>query len=260
MAKRARVGDVLEIVVPEGQIYLHYLGVHLDYGDGVKVCPTRFQSPVAVAENLFRDSFVVFYPARVAVTRGLAKVVGHLSSSGLPRRVRRPVGRSVKDVRTWVIEEGIREEVKHDLSDEELRLPLGEIWNHEFLVQRVLEGWRPEIEARGSAPASVTSDDRAALDAHRGSSMQAGPHSVLHYLYFPRQQAAILAAGVLRDRGFATEERLGADSINWLVLARHEIVLSEETIAGVRHVMEDLARQHGGEYDGWEVEVTKGRN
>lgn len=54
--------------MPRGRIYLHYLGVHPEYGDGVAVCPTRFPSPVAVAAGLFTDSYVVFYPAGIEGT------------------------------------------------------------------------------------------------------------------------------------------------------------------------------------------------
>lgn len=99
-------------------------------------------------------------------------------------------------------------------------------------------------------------DDRAALEELRRSSTFTGPRVVLHYLYFPRQEAAASTAEELRGCGFATEARRGADGINWLVLAGHQIVPSEETIAGVRDVMEEFARRRGGGYDGWEAEVT----
>lgn len=102
------------------------------------------------------------------------------------------------------------------------------------------------------------SNDRAALEALRRSSKPDEPHVVLHYLYFPKREAAAATAADLRRRGFATEERLGADGMNWLVLARQEIVPSEETLAAVRQVMENLAQDHGGEYDGWEAEAYTG--
>lgn len=144
MARRAKVGDVLEVVVPEGNIYLHYLGAHPEYGDGVEVCPTKFPGSAPITESLFREGFVVFYPVRAAVGQGLAKVVGQLPSSGLPNRLRRPGARRGSRIISWIIEEDSHEEVKQQLTEEELRLPLAVIWNHEFLVQRVLEGWRPE--------------------------------------------------------------------------------------------------------------------
>jgi hypothetical protein len=99
-------------------------------------------------------------------------------------------------------------------------------------------------------------DDRDALEELRRASGDAGSHVVRHYLYFPRREGAGRVAEELRAAGFATEEELGADGINWLVLARHDIVPSEEAMASARHFMEELVRPHGGEYDGWEAEVA----
>jgi hypothetical protein len=53
------------------------------------------------------------------------------------------------------------------------------------------------------------------------------PHSVLHFLYVPDSVAASAVASELRQDGFRTEERLGADGVSWLVLACHEIVPTE---------------------------------
>jgi hypothetical protein len=79
----------------------------------------------------------------------------------------------------------------------------------------------------------------------------------LHYLYFPVEKAAAEAAAELRSLGLETEEKLGADDTNWLVLVRYEMVPGEQKIIGVRRFMEDLSRAHGGEYDGWEAEVQQ---
>jgi hypothetical protein len=146
VSKRVGVGDVLEVTVPGGVAYLHYLGTHPDYGDGVAVSAGRFAEPVTVSEELFRNSYVTFYPARAAVVRGLARLAGRLPSPGLPTRMRRAGAMSGDRVVTWIIEDSSGEEVKRRLSQDELRLPLAEIWNHEFLVQRVVDGWRPENE------------------------------------------------------------------------------------------------------------------
>jgi len=164
--------------------------------------------------------------------------------------------------------------VKSTLSEEERRLPIAAIWNHEFLVQRVSEGWRPEMEGGPSEglrpaleggqsedgrpePEGAISDDRAALGALLSVTSAGALHVVLHYLYFPEEDAAAAAAAELRSFRFETEERLGADGTNWLVLARHEVVPSEETIAAARRTMEGVARRHRGEYDGWEAEVQR---
>jgi hypothetical protein len=146
--KRLKTGDVLEVIVPGGVIYLHYLGKHPDYGDGIAVCPTTFAGRVEVSPELFAASYITFYPASAAVARGMAAIVGHLPSQGLPVRYRRAGARSGTMVETWIIEDGQSEVVKRRLSEEELHLPIVGIWNHAFLIQRVSEGWRPEKEGR----------------------------------------------------------------------------------------------------------------
>jgi hypothetical protein len=83
------------------------------------------------------------------------------------------------------------------------------------------------------------------------------PHTVLHYLYVPDRAAADAIAAELEQSGFRTEERVGADGVSWLVLARHEIVPTEEQLAALRQSMGELVAPYGGEYDGWEAEVPR---
>src|ERR1041384_5792547 len=261
MAKKGETGDVLKLARAERKaVYLHDLGKHREYGDGVAVCPLEQNADAEISAELFRDSYVTFFPAVAAVANGMASVAGHLPSPGLPKRMRRAGARSEKKVETWIIEDGTSEIVKRELSAAELELPIAAIWNHELLLQRVAEGWRPEMEG-------TSDDDRVAIDQLPQVSSPGAPHVVLHYLYFAAKSAAVEAAAVLRALGFQIEERgdcaaagqcrLGADGVNWLVLARHTIVPSEGTISSARRVMEDLARKHNGEYDGWEAEVQQ---
>jgi len=148
MAKRAKAGDVLELVTRDGRIYVHYLGKHVEYGEGIAVCPTKHTERARVGPELFRTGYVTFYPVSAALARGFAEVIGHLPSPGLPQRFRRAGVRSSSSgkVETWVIEDTSGEVVKRALSEAERKLPIAAIWNHEFLVQRVGEGWRPEME------------------------------------------------------------------------------------------------------------------
>lgn len=61
-------------------------------------------------------------------------------------------------------------------------------------------------------------DDADAIRALNDASGVGTRHTVLHYLYFPRQQDAQLVARAVREQGFRSESRLGADGENWLVL------------------------------------------
>jgi hypothetical protein len=146
MTKRAKAGDVLGVSTPDGVICLQYLRKHAEYGDAVTVCTVKQTEPVTISTVLFGGGYVAFYPATAALARGMAKIIGHLPPPGLPSRLRRPGVRLGRDVKTWVIEEPTRDVVRERLSEEERLLPIGVIWNHELLIQRVGEGWRPEME------------------------------------------------------------------------------------------------------------------
>lgn len=148
--KRVKAGDVLELKAGDRFAYLHYIGKHPEYGDAVLVNPRLRERQASVTGENFSGGYVAFYPVTAAVAQGLVDVVAHLPPPNLPERLRRAGARSGRRVDTWIIEDGSREVVKAKLSEEELRLPIAAIWNHELLVQRIAEGWNPTQEGRGS--------------------------------------------------------------------------------------------------------------
>ena len=102
----------------------------------------------------------------------------------------------------------------------------------------------------------MSADARAVVELASVSDV-GKPHSVLHYLYVPDSAAADAIAAELGQGGFRTEARLGADGVSWLVLARHEIVPTEVQLTSLRRSMGELVAPYGGEYDGWEAEVSR---
>lgn len=99
--------------------------------------------------------------------------------------------------------------------------------------------------------------DREAIDELRRAGGGKQEADVLHYLYFPTEEAARVAEAAIVGGGeFAVEVRLGADDVNWLVLARHRVVPDEAQIEHLRAMFEALASAGSGEYDGWEAEVV----
>lgn len=140
---RAKAGDVLQLRDNDRFGYLHYIGKHPKYGDTVIVSP-RFKEQQTVIDNeYFSDGYVTFYPVAAALSEGLVEVIANISPPGLPARLRRPGAMTGNRVDTWVIEDGAHQIVRTKLSEEELRLPLAGIWNHEFLIQRIAMGWTP---------------------------------------------------------------------------------------------------------------------
>jgi hypothetical protein len=77
-----------------------------------------------------------------------------------------------------------------------------------------------------------------------------------HYLYFPRRGTASKAVRELERAGYVVQQRLGADGVNWLVLAMRPQIITKEDIPATSDALRQLATRLGGEYDGWEVGDT----
>jgi hypothetical protein len=98
-------------------------------------------------------------------------------------------------------------------------------------------------------------DDRDALRELLRVSKSGLPCIFAHYLYVPTKRLANQLSTELKQDGFKTAVRPDAEGTDWLVLARHKIIPSEELITSTRRRMEKLASAAKGEYDGWEAEV-----
>lgn len=99
-------------------------------------------------------------------------------------------------------------------------------------------------------------EDDEALEALFRNSTRGVPHQVIHYLYFPEKKAAEEAVKQLDELEFSIEMRLGADGENWLALITHKIIPTSKSIADARALLTGITERLGGEYDGWEAEVT----
>ena len=70
-------------------VYPPYVGRDKEYGDAIIACPRVFTvSPPDLSQS-FHDGYFIFYPVTAAVAQGLAHVVGHFPSPGMPARFRR---------------------------------------------------------------------------------------------------------------------------------------------------------------------------
>ena len=236
--KRARQGDIIEVKTPRGLAYAQYCGKHAKYGDAIRVLPGFFPArPKDWEALLAQEGYFTFYPVGAAVSQGLVEVAASASiptGRELPSTYRRAGWRTPEGkVTAWRICDGPKEVLRTDLSAEEKRLFIAAIWNHEFLVERLVAEWRPDQE-----PSTHAEDS--------GSTV---PPRVTHYLYFPTARAGELVAATLKERGFEVENRPGADRKNWLVLASHTAKPAEES-QRIRDTLEQLAEQHMGTYDG----------
>jgi hypothetical protein len=246
--KRVRPGDILEVRTPRGLAYVHYTGRHPEYGDAIRVLPGFFATRPAdfMALVTRADAYFTFYPAGAAVAQGLVDIAAeHPVAQGqvFPAVYRRE-GASNRDGRVlaWLICEGTKETLVRELSEEQRLLSIASIWNHEALVHYLTREWRPEQDI-GLPPA------QRAPAAHK-------PRHVRHYLYFATARVGQAVASQLAAQGYEVTSRESADEKNWLVLAEHHLSDAEQALGSAREALERVAREHSGQYDGYEIEVS----
>jgi hypothetical protein len=146
--KRLVGGEILEVAIGDRFGYVQFIGQHPQYGDAILVNPALHARQAHFASGFFSSGYVTFYAAGTAVSNKVVEVVAQSSPPKLPKRFRRP--REIPGdgaVEAWVIEGGWREVVRQNLSDEERRMPIADVWNHESLRQRIANGWTPQTDA-----------------------------------------------------------------------------------------------------------------
>jgi len=77
------------------------------------------------------------------------------------------------------------------------------------------------------------------------------------YLYFKDRQAADSAAAHAGAGPLVAIVRRGADDSSWLCFVSGRMVPNEGAIHSHAVRLLELARVHGGEYDGWEAAIAK---
>ena len=150
---RPRLGDIIEIATPKGLAYAQYTHKHEvrpRYGALIRVAPGLFAKRPAdfswVAQ--VEPQFITFYPVGAACSRGMVTIVANEplspAAQGFPlfrSSIRAPEGRG-----PWWLWDGSKEwrigELKHGME----RLPLRGVWNHAYLVARIAEEWRHEMD------------------------------------------------------------------------------------------------------------------
>lgn len=154
MAKRVRIGDVIEIPTAKGLAYAQLSHNVKQWGSLLRILPgfhaTRPGSLSIVIGQ--EERFVVFFPLQAAVNRNIFEVVGH---EEVPERARplphfRVAGHIDREgrVHDWWLWDGEADRKLGKLDDKTRKLPLLEVWNDTLLIQRIEEGWTPETDPR----------------------------------------------------------------------------------------------------------------
>lgn len=153
MPKRPRIGDVFEIPTKVGLTYAQYTHNHqANYGELVRVFDKTFRKRPVDFEKLAEHPvrFSVFFPLGVAIHRRVFEIVAHLDvRADLQPFPTFRHGFNVKPtdkVKIWFLWDGKKEWKVGELTSEQRRLPILEIWNDTALIEAIEQGWRPETD------------------------------------------------------------------------------------------------------------------
>ncbi len=152
MARRARIGDIVEFKAPTGIAYALYTHKHPMFGNLLRVYSRLYEGPLSDPAKGVSNSptFSTFFPLQEAVDRGIVRLVG---STEVPESLRDfPVFRAaMRDPRTgkvaaWWLWDGTNEWKVGSLAPEHRSLPIREVVNDTLLVERIASGWTAENE------------------------------------------------------------------------------------------------------------------
>ena len=149
MAKRLRIGDVVEIPARTGLFYAQYTHSNAEYGALIRVLEGAFtQRPKDIQSlGLSPTRYVLFCFLQSAVNRGVWKVIGNCPVPEFCQHF--PLFRSgmadpqTSVVKDWWLWDGNTSWKVGALSQEECRLPERGIWTEALLIDRLEEGWNP---------------------------------------------------------------------------------------------------------------------
>lgn len=150
MAKRIRIGDIVEISTSRGLAYAQYTHKDESWGALLRVLPGFFDQRPQDFEHLVRqqERFVSFFPLGAAVSQGIVQLVGN---EPVPRQAERlPDFRWAGfidrqgNVRDWWIGEGGTKRKVTELTPEQRKMPILEVINDTLLIDRIENDWTPE--------------------------------------------------------------------------------------------------------------------
>lgn len=263
-ATKARIGDICEIQTPVGRAYIQYTHDGGGMGELVRVLPGLFESRPSDFSELTRqrELYFIFYTLAYALRDKQAEIVSHqpvpdwakeyplMRWCGARDAGGKPITWKIFKASTpLTVEEHLRIPIIYDLTPEQRKLSVHELWPHPVMVKELSRGWTPErAEELRRQDFELPKTSTASITQQRVTPMK-------HYLYFPTKASAEAAGTRLRSEGVSVEIRKGAGGENWLALAAKAPPQIAEEMEGIRDQMEALAAQFGGEYDGWETAI-----
>jgi len=148
MAKRIKIGDVMQILTSKGVSYAQVTHKHREYGHLLRILPGTYEKePKDFAEVVDQEpQFSAFFPVQSAVNKGFFAIVANAPVA--KRNSEFPIFRGTNnlgngDKTIWWFWDGKNEwKIERPLVEEEKRYPQRGIVSAPLLIQRVEEGYR----------------------------------------------------------------------------------------------------------------------
>ena len=149
--KKIDTGQIFRVKDGEEFFFLQYLGKHPLYGETIRVFPDLISDDSEIDGSSLeeQDSYVTFYPLSLSARDRMVSPASLRLSNypEIPLYLRRPGARSKNgEILSWILEDSNGDTPRTQLSEEEKSLPIAGIWNHEYLLHRVRQGWHPRQE------------------------------------------------------------------------------------------------------------------
>jgi regulator of ribonuclease activity B len=240
---KLEIGAIVEVPTSRGFGYVQYTHWNDLMGALIRVLPGLHASRPADLEALAREpeAYVTFVPLREALTAGLFELIGR---ADVPKKSRDfPLFRAAgarepgkTEPRTWWLWDGKKERKVGGLSPEQMKLPIRSTLMPPVLIARVEAQWRPGEPSPAVTP--LFQGDSTKIEGH-----------TWHYLYFHDEETARRAAVALLNDGMQAEAEISARGGDWLVRVPGG---QGQGVDEERTKLESVAKQFGGDYDGWQ--------
>ncbi|WP_168283407.1 hypothetical protein [Rhizobium laguerreae] len=150
MAKRIKIGNVIQILTSKGVSYAQVTHKHLRYGHLLRVFDGFYADRLDNFSEVVASSvlFSAFFPVQKAVDEGLMAIVGNSSVSDVnsvfPTFRTSARDRDGRRGPWWLWNGETEVMLTRGLSDEEKRYPVRGIISAPLLVERIEKGYRAE--------------------------------------------------------------------------------------------------------------------
>ncbi|WP_434049765.1 hypothetical protein [Marinobacter salarius] len=154
MAKRIKIGDIVEIPVENGYAYAQYTHKNSEFGALLRVFsgvyPSRPSEPGALMDGNLQ--FSIFCLLQTSVNQGLLSIVGNASiaepNQSFPLFRAGFVDPATRKVSKWWLWDGVEEWPVGKLTADQKKFPFREIANPAMIIYRVDNDWTPETDIR----------------------------------------------------------------------------------------------------------------